>query len=624
MRARTWLVVGSCLWAAGLPLTAAAASRPEKSAMPPRAWRGLTAPPAPAYVPGEVLVKFRDRFDAGAFQAQVGATAATREEAVRAFHVRFMTKPDRAPVLGWQRIKLPAGQRVEEALPILKGNALVEAAEPNYRVFAAADLSTTYTPYAGINDPYYNEGSPSRTQWWFNRTRADYASTQTYTWLGSLVTVAVLDTGLQANHPDLAGRTITGYSAVSYTASTNDDNLYFYGPLQTVLGHGTHAAGIIAANTNNGTGGVGTGFRSGVRVMPVKVLDYAASGTVADLAEGVTWATDHGAKVLNLSLGVYGANPAALDTACTYAITQGMVLVAAAGNNNLDLASNPYYPAVYTNVLSVAATDSMDYVTIYSNWGSGFIDVSAPGGTLEDYGGWGRDFGVTTTAMGSTYSAVDGTSFACPQVSALAALLLLKDPNLPAATVRSILTSPSNNDNPYSEQAIYIGAGRINVAKALAYSTPPPSATRTATRTRTVTPTRSATHTVTPTRTVSPTRTVTRTITPSPTVTPTRTVTPTVTPMSLASDQLLAYPQPGRDRVRLAYRCLAGGNCVVNLYNPLGERVLLVEETPYVNVGTGYTDLNTSQLAAGVYFLHLTVTDATGERTLKKRVVITR
>lgn len=218
------------------------------------------------------------------------------------------------------------------------------------------------------------------------------------------VRIAVIDTGIDAGHPDLAGRVV---AAANFTASNTTQDL---------AGHGTHVAGIAAASFDNGIGIAG--MAPDARLMDVKVLALDASGRTtgdcADVADGIVWATDHGAEVLNLSLGSPSACQA-LEMAVDYATSRGALVIAAAGN---EATTARFYPAALPDVLSVAATTNRDQIAAFSNRGADWVDVAAPGdGIVSTL----PTFDNGTGAVG--YGYLSGTSMAAPVVSGIAALV---------------------------------------------------------------------------------------------------------------------------------------------------------------------------------------------------------
>lgn len=215
----------------------------------------------------------------------------------------------------------------------------------------------------------------------------------------STIKIAILDTGIDQNHEDLKLKIVANKN---FTNSKTVDDLY---------GHGTHVAGIAAAITNNAIGVAGVGYDSSL--MNVKVLDDRGSGFYSWVANGIVWAVDNGAKVINMSLG--GSSPSSvLEEAINYAWSKGVVIVAAAGNNG---SNSPSYPAYYPNVIAVAATDNNDLKASWSNYGD-WVDVAAPGvsiySTLPNHNNKLRK---------KDYGFLSGTSMASPHVAGLAGLI---------------------------------------------------------------------------------------------------------------------------------------------------------------------------------------------------------
>ena len=204
--------------------------------------------------------------------------------------------------------------------------------------------------------------------------------------------VAVLDTGVDLGHPDLQGAFVAGYDVVNHDDDPTDDH-----------GHGTLVAGVIAARSNNALGVTSACWRCSV--MPVKVIGADGSGSAGSVAEGIVWAADHGAHVINLSFTMNGSD-GAVAAAIEHARSRGVVIVAAAGNNGT---ADPTFPASYPGVVSVAGTDTADARYGWSSYG-GWVSVAAPGCSL-------------TTAAGGTYGEFCGTSSATAFVSGFAGLV---------------------------------------------------------------------------------------------------------------------------------------------------------------------------------------------------------
>ena len=224
-------------------------------------------------------------------------------------------------------------------------------------------------------------------------------------------TVAVLDTGVDAGHADLAANVVPGTSILDPGSNgASDPN-----------GHGTEMAGIVAASTDNGEGMAGIGY-AGVTVMPVTVLDSQGVGQDGDIINGVIWAADHGADVILMSFSSPDFSPS-LQEAIDYAWSQGAVLVGAAGN---DGSSAAHFPAGDRGVVGVANTDESDVLSASSNYGDAAF-MAAPG------------TGIYTTANGGGYTSISGTSASAAAVAGAAALIRANSPGLSNGVVVSRL-----------------------------------------------------------------------------------------------------------------------------------------------------------------------------------------
>jgi len=253
--------------------------------------------------------------------------------------------------------------------------------------------------------------------------------------------LAIIDSGVQLSHPDLAGRLVPGWDFVNDDSDPSDD-----------FGHGTMVAGIAAASTNNGRGVAGATWAG--RIMPVKVLDSHGAANDDDIAAGIRYAVDHGASVINLSLGGPGAGTGVLQQAVNYATANDVVVVAAAGNDGgTSQATIEHYPAACDGVIAVGATDSAGNHAAFSSSGR-WVDVVAPG------------VGIVTTATGSRYGSGDGTSFSAPLVSGVAFLMRSADPNASAQGVADTLVASADDLGAPGVDTLY-GAGMVDAAAAL-------------------------------------------------------------------------------------------------------------------------------------------------------------
>lgn len=265
------------------------------------------------------------------------------------------------------------------------------------------------------------------------------------------VVVAVIDTGVDLSHPDLAGVTVV--SPRNETFNTTD--------VTDVVGHGTHVTGTIFARTNNGTGIAGIAPRS--RLMPIKVLDGAGAGFFSDVLDGMDWARTHGADVINLSLGgvLTPEQIALFQPTFSAARAAGILIVAAAGNSGDRLM---YYPAGLNGVVSVGAVDASDVEADFSTFNRA-VDLSAPGvETLSTVP-------IADDPLG--YERFSGTSMASPHVAGVAALVWAERPGLSVAQLEAVLrTSATDLGTPGRDD--YYGSGRIDAEAALSAPVPSP------------------------------------------------------------------------------------------------------------------------------------------------------
>jgi subtilisin family serine protease len=253
------------------------------------------------------------------------------------------------------------------------------------------------------------------------------------------IIVAVTDDAIKTTHPDLVGKFVAGNDATDQTSTdpnpcgANDGN------------HGTHVSGIVGANTNNATGVASIGWN--ISIMPVKI-GRCSDGALTAGYEGLAWAANNGADVINMSWGGGGTSTFG-QNAVTAAFNQGSILVAAAGN---DGTTSQLYPAAYTNVIAVASTTTTDARSSFSQYGT-WIDISSPGSGIR-----------STVATGNTYDRYDGTSMASPLVSGLLGLMKSYAPN---ASNTDLINCLYSSADPVTSNAGQMGAGRINAFDAL-------------------------------------------------------------------------------------------------------------------------------------------------------------
>jgi type VII secretion-associated serine protease mycosin len=332
---------------------------------------------------------------------------------------------DGKPVISTVLVKTKSKARdvVAQAL----GRSKTIGAEMNHRVSIDA-----------YNDTYRSQ------QWALTTLKAETVHQENR---GSGVTVAVVDTGVMSSHPDLSGNILSGTDYVAPGTSANDEN-----------GHGTHVAGIIAALYNNSRGIAGMAPRA--KVLPVRVLDRNGSGTSANVAKGIIYAADRGAKVINLSLGS-GQSSSAMQSAVAYAISKNVLVVAAAGNRGCGLLGAPTeYPAAYPGVVGVAAVTQSLKRASFSSCGS-WVDVAAPGqGIISTMIRSSVGLGCSSSA---DYCTLNGTSFSTPFVAAAGALAIAER-GWSQATVASRLQSTATDLSP-SGRDKNTGAGLINPLK---------------------------------------------------------------------------------------------------------------------------------------------------------------
>lgn len=365
-------------------------------------------------LPGEIIVKQKEG-------SPIASTSFLNQLGIRVIKTVL--------ALDIKVVKVPSSVSMESALQKLNSDPSVEYAEPNY--------------IRKINIQVNDE--KRKDQFALDKIQADKA--WDITMGNNSVVVAIIDTGVDIQHPDLVNQVVQGYSTVRNNSQWTDDN-----------GHGTHVAGIIAAAANNGIGIAGLAPKC--KIMPIKVLDKTGSGNDAGISEAIVWAADHGADVINMSFGGPGQSKT-LEKAVKYALKKNVVVCSAMGNEGNNY---PNYPAAYNGVIAVGATDDKDNRVEFSNYGK-WITVSAPGAqilsTFPTYDVELNQYGYT-----KNYAVLDGTSMAVPYVSALSALIRSKYGKIALSTVMTKIKKGVDDVDAvgFDEKT---GYGRINALKAL-------------------------------------------------------------------------------------------------------------------------------------------------------------
>jgi subtilisin family serine protease len=271
-------------------------------------------------------------------------------------------------------------------------------------------------------------------QWHLNRIDAPNA------WLSTTGAaqspIAIIDSGVDATHPDLSSKVIPGWSFLSNNSDTRD-----------VLGHGTKTAGVAAAAANNSIGVAGVSWLN--PIMPLVVLDSSNYATYFNIGKAITWAADHGARVLSISISGTTSS-STLQSAVDYAWNKGAIVIAAAGNSGT---TAMMYPAACNRAIAVGATDSNDALASFSNRGA-WVDLVAPG------------VSIMTTTRGGGYGAASGTSFSTPMTAGVAALILAMRPSLSVSALETQIKQSVDDLGVAGFDTLY-GAGRLNAFKAV-------------------------------------------------------------------------------------------------------------------------------------------------------------
>jgi len=351
------------------------------------------------YVPGRILVKFKD-----------GVTKEKKDKFIKDYNLKEKSEITQ---IGLKVLELPGQGTEKEYEKAFKENKDVEYASLDYKV----------KPDLIPNDPYYSN------QWHLPKISAPAAWDKT---TGSPnIIIAILDTGVDPTHPDLASKLVSGWNTYDNNSDTHD-----------VYGHGTATAGTAAAILNNGVG-VG-GICGDCKIMPIRMSDTSGYAWYSTASAALTWAADHGARVANMSYMFSNDLPSAES----YFRSKGGIITISSGNDSslLTAPNDPY-------ALTVGATDSSDNRASFSNYGN-IIDISGPG------------VSIYTTANGGSYRYASGTSFSAPSAAGVVGMILSANQSLTPSQVENIIET-SADDLGTAGWDQYYGWGRVNVQKAV-------------------------------------------------------------------------------------------------------------------------------------------------------------
>jgi thermitase len=355
------------------------------------------------FVPGRVLIKFR---------SEVGLDHA--RQIIAALGARDANE---IPEIGVHVLELPYQASEVAFIRAFQSRPEVEFAEVD-RLLPAQQMLP--------NDPLYDNPNS------WSLTKIDAVDAWAINTGSSNLIIAILDTGIDATHPDLASQMVPGWNIYNNNSDTRD-----------VYGHGTAVAGSAAAASNNAIGVASVAW--GCRIMPVRISDSTGMASESAIANGLSWAANHGARVANISYYITGSRT--ISTAAKSFQSKGGVVIAAAGNYGISetIGDDPY-------VITVGATDPSDLLYSWSSRGNN-LDVVAPGN-------------VYTTMNGGGYGSGGGTSFAAPAVAGVAALILSTNPQLTAQQVQTILKVSADDLGATGWDSTY-GYGRLNAGRAV-------------------------------------------------------------------------------------------------------------------------------------------------------------
>ncbi|MCU0500428.1 MAG: S8 family serine peptidase [Anaerolineae bacterium] len=422
---------------------------------------GAPAPILPPYRPGVVLVGFSaDTASASRARAGVAAQAMRLRAEIPALKMAFLETvagQERAAIAKLRRLPGIAYAELDYAVQVETGLARTAHPDQLSGIPARFTMGAAHTGRVPT-DPDFGQ------QWALSKINAP-AAWKVTTGIVT-ITIAIVDTGVDLEHPDLAAKLWINPGEVPANGLDDDENgkiddihgwHFFHSGAENAFvqddnGHGTHVAGIAAAATNNGIGVAGVAW--GAQIMPVKVLDEYGNGWLSDVAAGIVYASDQGAKIINVSLGGSALSQTLCDAVAYASQTTGALVVAAAGNTG----GAVLYPAACDHVLAVAATDRADQRAYFSNLGPQ-VDLAAPG--VDIYSTW-----YQSGLQASGYFTRSGTSMATPQVAGVAALVWSRWPTwTPDQVSQRLLATALDLGEPGWD--VYSGWGRLDAAAAV-------------------------------------------------------------------------------------------------------------------------------------------------------------
>lgn len=417
---------------------------------------------APAMAVMDEVVKPRVSYDGILVKFKAGVSQSRMNRVFRNAGSRQNRNFSSHLVKGLRRADLGRGRSMSSTLRRLRSDRNVEYAEPNYILTAyVVPNDAQFSSLWGLDNSGQTGGVAD----------ADIDAPEAWNLqVGSDVIIAVVDSGVDYNHPDLVGNIWSNRAEIPNNGLDDDGNGY----VDDVRGwdfanndndpmddnnHGTHVAGTIAAKGNNGQGVVGVNWSA--QIMPLKFLTRTGSGTTADAIAAIDYAVANGARVINASWGG-GPYSAAMFSALSAANNAGVLFVAAAGNDGANTDNNPSYPADYDlpNVISVAATDDADTLAGFSNFGANSVDLGAPG------------VNILSTTPGNSYATYSGTSMASPHVAGVAGLVVANNPGISIAGLRAALLDGTDAVADLSGRTVT--GGRLNAFNSLGGTTTPP------------------------------------------------------------------------------------------------------------------------------------------------------